>query len=215
MKKVCLILAIILTNAYAVECYDGSKWRDVPDTFLPKLGSSVYQITNHRSYCEEAFEAYIEYEKFKLRKSNYTEDNEDNDESNSDGIGDGLAGLLGSGGGGIATKANGSIRTPSERDLDIVGSRSAADIMKVVRQRTPGLRQIYNKFQKRKPGLQGKVTLKFTIVPDGEIISISIVSSTTGYGEFDNEIKTAVSHWKFSKVKSDNTITTIPFTFTE
>ena len=212
MKKVCLILAIILENTYAVECYDGSKWRDVPDTFLPKLGSSVYQITNHRSDCEEAFEAYIEYEKFKERKSNYTEDN---DESNSDGIGDGLAGLLGGGGGGIATKAKGSIRTPSERDLDVVGTRSAADIMKVVRQRTPGLRHIYNKFLKKKPGFQGKVTLKFTIAPSGEIISISNASSTTNYGEFDNEIKTAVSRWKFSKVKSGNTITTIPFTFAE
>jgi TonB family protein len=95
------------------------------------------------------------------------------------------------------------------------GSRSAADIMKVVRQRTPGLRHIYNKFLKKKPGFQGKVTLKFTIAPGGEIISISIASSTTGYGEFDGEVKTAVSRWKFSKVKSGNTTVTIPFTFSE
>ena len=132
------------------------------------------------------------------------------------GIGDGLAGLLG-GGGGIATKAKGSIRTPSERDIEIGAgsSRSAADIMKVVRQRTPGLRHIYNKFLKEKPGFQGKVTLKFTIAPEGEIISISIASSTTGYGEFDNEIKTAISRWKFNKVKSGNTTVTMPFTFSE
>ena len=134
------------------------------------------------------------------------------------GIGDGLAGLPGGGGGGIATKAKGSIKTPSERDIDMGaggGSRSAADIMKVVRQRTPGLRHIYNKFLKKKPGFQGKVTLKFTIAPGGEVISISIASSTTGYGEFDGEIKSAVSRWKFSKVKSGNTTVTIPFTFSE
>ena len=122
------------------------------------------------------------------------------------------------GSGGIATKAKGSIRTPSERDIDMGaggGSRSAADIMKVVRQRTPGLRHIYNKFLKKKPGFQGKVTLKFTIAPGGEIISISIASSTTGYGEFDGEVKNAVSRWKFSKVKSGNTTVTIPFTFSE
>ena len=214
MKKVCLILAIILSNIYAIECYDGSKWRDVPEAFLPKLGMSVYAITSLRSYCNEAFEAYIEYEMFKERKSNH-DDNEEHDESSSGGIGDGLTGLLGGGGGGIATKANGTIRTPSERDLDIVGSRSAADIMKVVRQRTPGLRHIYNKFLKKKPGFQGKVTLKFTIAPGGEIISISIASSTTGYGEFDGEVKNAVSRWKFSKVKSGNTTVTIPFTFSE
>jgi TonB family protein len=144
--------------------------------------------------------------------------NEGYAEGGSGGIGDGLAGLLGGGGGGIATKAKGSIKTPSERDIDMGaggGSRSAADIMKVVRQRTPGLRHIYNKFLKKKPGFQGKVTLKFTIAPGGEIISIAIASSTTGYGEFDGEIKSAVSRWKFSKVKSGNTTVTIPFTFSE
>ena len=136
-------------------------------------------------------------------------------------IGDTLdspAGLFGGGGSGVATKAKGSVKTPSERDIDMGaggGSRSAADIMKVVRQRTPGLRHIYNKFLKKKPGFQGKVTLKFTIAPGGEVISISIASSTTGYGEFDGEIKSAVSRWKFSKVKSGNTTVTIPFTFSE
>ncbi|HPW94183.1 MAG TPA: AgmX/PglI C-terminal domain-containing protein, partial [Fibrobacteraceae bacterium] len=134
------------------------------------------------------------------------------------GIGDGLAGLLGGGGGGIATKARGSIKTPSERDIDMGaggGSRSAADIMKVVRQRTPGLRHIYNKSLKKKPGFAGKVTLRFTIAPGGEVISISIASSTTGFSEFDNDVKSAVSRWTFSKVKSGNTTVTIPFTFSE
>ena len=144
--------------------------------------------------------------------------NEGYAEGGSGGIGDGLAGLLGGGGGGIATKAKGSIRTPSERDIDMGaggGSRSAADIMKVVRQRTPGLRHIYNKFLKKKPGFQGKVTLKFTIAPGGEVISIAIASSTTGFSEFDAQVKSAVGRWTFSKVKSGNTTVTIPFTFTE
>ena len=61
------------------------------------------------------------------------------------GIGDGIAGLFGGGGGGISTKARGNIKTPSASDIDISGSRPAVDIMRVVRQRTPGLRHIYNK----------------------------------------------------------------------
>ncbi|MBR4786242.1 MULTISPECIES: AgmX/PglI C-terminal domain-containing protein [Fibrobacter] len=144
--------------------------------------------------------------------------NEGYAEGGAGGIGDGLAGLFGGGGGGISTKAKGNIKTPSARDIDMGaggGSRSAADIMKVVRQRTPGLRHIYNKFLKKKPGFQGKVTLKFTIAPGGEVISISIASSTTGYGEFDAQIKNAVGNWTFSKVKSGNTTVTIPFTFSE
>ena len=146
------------------------------------------------------------------------DDDDDYDQKYMEGgpvdIGDGLASL---GVGGIATKAKGSITTPSERDIAVTGdgSRSTADIMKVVRQRTPGLRHIYNKFLKKKPGFQGKVTLEFTIAPDGGITSIKKVSSTTGYGEFDSEIKSAVSRWKFSKIKSGKSTVTIPFTFVE
>lgn len=143
---------------------------------------------------------------------------EEYSESGSEGEGVGLAGLFGGGGGGISTKAKGNIKTPSARDLDMGaggGSRPAADIMKVVRQRTPGLRHIYNEYLKKKPGFEGKVVLKFTIAPRGEIISISIASSTTGYGTFDAAIKNAVGNWTFGKVKEGNTTVTIPFTFSE
>lgn len=139
-------------------------------------------------------------------------------EGGSGGIGDMLGGLLGGGGGAISTKAKGSIKTPSERDIDMGsggGSRSVSEIMAVVRARTPGLRHIYNKHLKVKPGFSGKVTLKFTIAPGGDIISISNTSSTTGYAEFDAEIKSAVSKWRFKVIKSGNTTVTIPFTFTE
>lgn len=119
--------------------------------------------------------------------------------------------------GGIATKAKGSIKIPSERDIDMGaggGSRSAADIMKVVRQRTPGLRHIYNKFTKQRK-FEGKVSLKMTIAPDGHVLGVSIVSSTTGFHEFDRAIVDAVLRWNFSKVPSGNTTVTIPFTFNE
>jgi len=139
-------------------------------------------------------------------------------EGGSSGYGDGLAGLFGGGGGGISTKTKCTIKTPSAQDVDVKsqhGSRSAADIMKVVRQRSPGLRHIYNKFLKEKAGFEGKVVLKFTIAPGGEVISISIVSSTTGFGKFDAAIKGAVQNWTFSRVKEGNTTVTIPFTFSE
>ena len=140
-----------------------------------------------------------------------------------DGEGDGLAGLLqkdgaGENANGNTTKAKGNVKTLAEKDIKVISggrARSAADIMKVVRQRIPGLRHIYNKFLKRKPGFQGKVALKFTIAPGGEISSISVDSSTTGYGEFDAAIKEAVSRWPFDEVKSGNTTVTIPFAFSE
>ncbi len=136
----------------------------------------------------------------------------------SGGIGNDISNLIGGPAGAISTKAMGNIKPPKDNEIEWgsgPASRSAADIMKVVRQRTPGLRHIYNKHLKKVPGFQGKVTLKFTIAPGGEIISIALVSSTTGYSEFDSEIKNSVGRWKFSKVKSGNTTVTIPFTFTE
>ena len=112
----------------------------------------------------------------------------------------------------------GNMKTPSMKEIDMGsggGSRSASDIMKVVKQRTPGLRHIYNKHLKKVPGFEGKVTMRFTIAPGGEIISISLVSSTTGNAAFDSDIKNAISRWTFGTIKSGNTTVTIPFTFTE
>ncbi len=137
----------------------------------------------------------------------------------SGGIKGSLSGLLGGSAGPIGNKAmKGNIRTPRPNEIDMGSSgasRSASDIMKVVKQRTPGLRHIYNKHLKKVPGFDGKVTLKFTIAPGGEIISISLVSSTTGNGAFDKDIKEAISRWTFGAIKSGNTTVTIPFTFTE
>jgi len=139
-------------------------------------------------------------------------------EGGSGGIGDMLGGLMGGSAGGIGTKARGGLKPPTARDIDMGsgdGSRSKAEIMAVVNARMPGLRNIYNKYLKLKPGFSGKVTLKFTIAPGGDIVSISVVSSTTGYGEFDNAVKSMVATWKWKAIKSGNTTPTIPFNFTE
>lgn len=135
------------------------------------------------------------------------------------GIGGLFDGMLGGSKGRLAPSGlKGHISTPKPNQIEMGsggGSRSASDIMKVVRQRTPGLRHIYNKHLKKNPGFQGKVTLRFTIAPGGEIVSIAIASSTTGYSAFDTEIKDAVGRWTFTRIKSGNTTVTIPFTFTE
>jgi TonB family protein len=102
-------------------------------------------------------------------------------------------------------------------DIDIDGdaSRYKAEIMQVTNARMPGLRSMYNKYLKLKPGFSGKVTIKFTIVPDGDIVNIFIVSSTTGYSEFDDAVKNMVATWKWKAIKSGNTTSTILFDFTE
>lgn len=140
-------------------------------------------------------------------------------EGGSGGIGDMLGGLLGGSGGSISTSAKGKLKPPSARDIDMGsggGTRSKSSIMRVVRARTPGLRSIYNKSLKDKPGFAGKVTVRFTISPSGKIIAIKKVSSTTGYSAFDSKIVSAIKRrFRFEKIKSGNTTVTIPFTFSE
>ena len=100
-------------------------------------------------------------------------------------------------------------------EIELKEKRSASEIMKIVKKRNERLKKIYNRYLSVRPGTQGKITLKFTIDPEGKVISISIVSSTTGNEKFDQKIKADVAKWKFGKVTSGNTTVTIPFTFSE
>ena len=119
----------------------------------------------------------------------------------------------------LRTAQKGFVKLPSVRDIDLKNeknvSRSASDVLKFFRQRTPGLRHVYRKHLKKMPGFQGQITLKFTIISSGEISDISIVSSTTQNREFDAEIQKHVRRWMFHKIKSGKTTVTIPLSFTE
>lgn len=136
----------------------------------------------------------------------------DPSESSGGGIGDGLAGLFSGGNGKNATKAIGNIESPSADDVGVTGSIDHERVLKVVRQRLPGLHHIYNKYLKKKPGFQGKVVLKLDVNANGQVTYISVTSSTANYPEFENEIAEAVSRWKFEN-STGNTIITIPCTF--
>ena len=116
-------------------------------------------------------------------------------------------------------KYRGDVKIPSLSDIKVKNkkgaNRSASDIIKIARRRAPGLRHVYNRYLKKNPGFQGKITLKFTIAPKGEITDVSIVSSTTQNSKFDAEIQQLVGSWVFLRVKSGETIVSIPFTFFE
>ena len=88
--------------------------------------------------------------------------------------------------------------------------------LKVARQRTGGLRHVYNKFLKKKADtFAGEITLKLIIDEVGSVKKIQIVSSTTDYTEFDEEIKTLLSRWIFPKVESGEAIAVFLIKFYE
>lgn len=108
----------------------------------------------------------------------------------------------------------GKVKKIDEYDINVKGPLSKNEILKRVRQRTPGLRHLYNRFlRKKNPNFEGLVKLKLAINSSGEVDSISVVRSTTGVEEFDEEIKTAVGRWIFEKVESGNTTAEITLEF--
>jgi len=138
-----------------------------------------------------------------------------------DGDGDGLDAVLASTltkGSTIAVTQKGKRIEPKTSEISMQdgnGGRSVAEIMRVVRDRTPGLRYIYNRYLKLHPGMAGKVTLRFTILAGGSIADCQVFSSSTQESAFDNDVREAVSTWSFKVIKAGNTTVTIPFTFSE
>lgn len=104
----------------------------------------------------------------------------------------------------------------SVKDVKIIssGNRIAKNLEKVAQQRNPGLKHVYKKFWDMKASFSGNVVLKLTIAPNGDVISCSIESSTTGYSDFDKEIEKTVSRWVFDKSDA-NTVATISFSFSK
>ena len=112
--------------------------------------------------------------------------------------------------------ARGDPRFMKDFSSDLKAMRSQDEIMSVLNANMHNFVNIYNNHLKAKHGFGGKVMLKFTIAPSGEILSISIMSSTTNFPKFDEAIKNAVAECKFKSSENySETTTTIPFNFDE
>ncbi len=95
-------------------------------------------------------------------------------------------------------------------------SRSTASILAVIRSHSPGLRHVYNACLKLRPGLAGKITLRFAIAPSGEVVDVGLAGSTTSDAAFDARVVEKALAWRFEPVKAiGNDIVTVPFNFSE
>lgn len=99
---------------------------------------------------------------------------------------------------------------------DEANTRSSASILAIIRSHAPGLRHVYNGYLKQAPGMSGKLELRFSIAPGGDVIELAVASSTTGAPDFDAEIARQVKTWRFDPVRGPgNDRVTVPFTFSE
>ncbi len=89
-------------------------------------------------------------------------------------------------------------------------------IMAVVKVNTPNrLKPMYNNFLRTKPGFGGKITVKFKILPDGNVETGEIVGTTMNFPEFEKAVLDDILQWKFDAGDYSNCTVTIPFTFSE
>lgn len=141
--------------------------------------------------------------------------------SGAGGIDDLIGGLMGGdGGGGLDLKKRGSLKITSAEFMKgaaLTGGRSKASIMRVVMQNIAALRHAYNKRLREKPGLKGKVTVKFAIDEYGKVIFCQVVESTMGDSDLEAEIASKIRRWIFEKIDKPGDVTEVvyPFVFSQ
>jgi TonB family protein len=92
--------------------------------------------------------------------------------------------------------------------------RSQAAIQRVVKRETQRLKRVYEGWLKRDPALQGRLSIKFVILPSGSVTNVSIVVTTTNNPEFDETIVRYISRWQFPPVEGSSPVEVVyPFVF--
>jgi TonB family protein len=121
----------------------------------------------------------------------------------------------GSGGAGIAPSA-----LPTAKGGAGGGAPAAADMGERVARRTVAgaslagpiadrkvlttVVPVYPEWAKRE-AVEGAVTLYFVVLPDGEVKENIVIQKTAGFGDFDDNARTALRGWKFEPLRGGRT----------
>jgi TonB family protein len=70
---------------------------------------------------------------------------------------------------------------------------------------------VYEKYLWDNPNLGGKISLKFTIAPSGDIVGISLVASNTGDEKLDASLVDQAKRMKFEQIEKGNVTVTYAF----
>ncbi|MFP4163850.1 MAG: TonB family protein [Chitinispirillaceae bacterium] len=136
------------------------------------------------------------------------------------GIDDLVGGLMGGGGGNLNLKKRGKLKVSSPDFLKggaLTGGRSRASINRVIMQNIAALRYAYNKRLREKPGLNGKVTVKFAIDEFGKVMVANVVNSTVNDSQLEKTVIRRLKSWAFGKIDKPGDVTEVvyPFVFSQ
>jgi len=120
-----------------------------------------------------------------------------------DGNGSGLGGSGGNGTGGGTLQRGGSGKA----------SRSIEDVKLVFERNKGAIYAIYNRALREEPSLQGKVVLKLTIAPGGDVVACLIESSELKTPELEAKLLARIRQFDFGAKDVDQMIVTWPVDF--
>ena len=118
-----------------------------------------------------------------------------------DGTGSGIGGT-GAGAGGNIAKGGGAKASRSIEDVRLVFERNKGSIY-----------AIYNRALREEPGLQGKVVLKLTIAPEGNVVDVRIESSDLKTPELEAKLLARIRQFDFGAKDVNQMIVSYPVDF--
>jgi TonB family protein len=93
-------------------------------------------------------------------------------------------------------------------------ARSQSSIKKVIDVQSNQLKRVYESWLKRDPQLAGQLKIKFTIMPDGSVTNVTIVSSSTKNSDFDDNLVRYIKRWVFPAMEGGGPVEVVyPFVF--
>lgn len=122
----------------------------------------------------------------------------------------------GKGEGGAVTErtVRGKTEVGDGGDIGGSGDFDAALVVAMIKKRIGAIRACYEKELKRNPTLAGKVTIEFTIQPQGNVTGVQVKQNTTGDDNVGTCVKNAVGGFRFSPGPEGGSVSfSYPFVF--
>jgi TonB family protein len=95
----------------------------------------------------------------------------------------------------------------------LIGERSQIEISRTIMKNREALRRAYIARLRDKPGLSGKVTVKFAIDEFGKVFYAQMVESTMPDPELEGTVVGVVKSWKFGKIDKPGDVTEVVYPF--
>jgi len=113
----------------------------------------------------------------------------------------------------LLTPAAEAARKGKKAKADKEGTLPQDKIIKVVEQNKASIKQCYEWAKQRKPDIEGSITVRWKVFPEGNVESCEVVESTLDDKEIASCITGEIKNWTFPKPKDGVVTVNFPFNF--